>query len=90
MGRYTRNIIKNFLNLGLHTLFTCCILSCLVCMVVYCLGSLVVLVLGILLLCCIPYMHLLYYLSSADCTLDVGLTDQKPVCVYGCTLSCVS
>ena len=35
-------------------------------------------------------MHILYYVSIADCTLDVGLTGQKPVCVYGCTLSCVS
>jgi hypothetical protein len=37
--------MQNFLNLGLYTLFTCCILSCLVFMVVYCLVYLVVVVL---------------------------------------------
>ena len=29
-------------------------------------------------------------LLTYTCTLDAGLTGQKPVCVYGCTLSCVS
>jgi hypothetical protein len=61
-----------------------------VCIVVYCLGSLAELVLGILLLCCISYTHLLYYVSIANCTIDAGLTGQKPVCVYVCRLSCVS
>jgi hypothetical protein len=37
VGKYTTNFIKYFLNLGLYTLCTWCILICLVCMVVYCL-----------------------------------------------------
>jgi hypothetical protein len=65
MGKYsTRNFIKYFLNLGFYTLFTCCILSCLVCMVVYCLVYLVVVVLGLLLLCCCTMGVLLLLLLS--------------------------
>jgi hypothetical protein len=52
VGKYIRNFIKYFLNLGSYTLLTYCILICLVCMVVYCLVYFVVVVLGLLLLCC--------------------------------------
>ena len=47
--------------------------------------------------CVITCVHADFTLDAADCTLDVtdctldaGLTGQKPVCVCGCTLSCVS
>jgi hypothetical protein len=80
VGKYTGNFIKYFLNLGLHTLCTCCIFSRLVCMVDYCLLYLVVVVLGVLLLCCctmgvllLSYVYLLYYVRIAVCTLDAGL-----------------
>jgi hypothetical protein len=80
VGKYTRNFIKYVLNLGLYTLLTCCILSCLVCMVGYCLVYLVVVALGVLLLCCctmgvllLSYVYLLYYVRIAVVTLDAGL-----------------
>jgi hypothetical protein len=80
VGIYTRNFIKYFLNSGLYTILTCCILSCLVCMVVYCLVYLLVVVLGVLLLCCctmgvllLSYVYLFYYLRIAVCTLDAGM-----------------
>jgi hypothetical protein len=70
--------------LGLYTLCTCCILSCLVCMVVYCLVYIVVVVLGVLLLCCctmgvllLSYVYLLYNGRIAVCTLDTGLTRSQ-------------
>jgi hypothetical protein len=78
-GKYARNFIKYFLNLGFYTHFICCILSCLVCMVVYCLVYLVVVVLGVLLMCCtmglllLSYVYLLYYVRIAIVTLDAGL-----------------
>jgi hypothetical protein len=68
VGKYTRNFIKYFLNSGLYTILTCCILICLVCMVVYCLVYLVVVVLGLLLLCCTMGVLLLsyvYYVRTA-------------------------
>jgi hypothetical protein len=84
VGKYTRNFMKYFSNLGLYTLFTCCILSCLVCMVVYCLVYLVVVVLGVLLLfCCtigvllLSYVYLLYYVRIAVVTLDAGLLTRS-------------
>jgi hypothetical protein len=52
-----------FINLGLYTLLTCCILICLVCIVVYCLVYLVVVVLGLLLLCCTMGVLLLSYVN---------------------------
>jgi hypothetical protein len=63
VGKYTRNFIKYFLNLGLYTILTCCILICLVCMVVYCLVYLVVVVLGLLLFCC--YVRIVVYVRIA-------------------------
>jgi hypothetical protein len=69
VGKYTRNFIKYFLNLGLYTILTCCILICLVCMVVYCLVYLVVVVLGLVLLCCctmgVLLLSYVYYVRIA-------------------------
>jgi hypothetical protein len=62
VGKFTRIFIKYFLNLGLHTILTCCILICLVCVVVYCLAYLVVVVLGLLLSCCTMGVLLLSYM----------------------------
>jgi hypothetical protein len=84
VGKYTRNFIKYFLNLGLYTLCTWCILICLVCMVVYCLVYLFVVVLVVLLLCCctmgvllLSYVYLLYYVLMAVCTLDAWLLTRS-------------
>jgi predicted membrane metal-binding protein len=89
VGKYTRNFIKYFLNLGLYTLLTCCILICLVCMVVYCLVYLVVVVFGLLLLCCctmgvfllshvyyariVVYVRIAVVLQMQDCWLEVSI-----------------
>jgi hypothetical protein len=80
VGKYTRNFIQYFLNFGLCTLCTYCILNCLVFMVVYCLVYLLVNVLCVLLLCCctmgvllLVYVYLLYYVRIAVVTLDAGM-----------------
>ena len=49
MGKNTGNCIRYFLTVVLFTVYTCCVLRCLVCIVVSCVVCIVVVVLCVLL-----------------------------------------